>query len=214
MRLSSRIKPSHALKRGAASRRTGKARVEKILQAGREILAHEGYPSLTLRRVAVKTGISLGNLQHYFPTKKALVHGIIEHMHRYYDSQFEKLFARVADTPLDRFRAVIRYLLDDLSNPLTHGFFFQAGALGLHDEYAAECMEMSYEYERTTLAKLIAPLVPGLSKKELSMRAAAIQALVEGSTLSLKVSGRKIKPKPGLNAYLETLAMRIATGTA
>lgn len=211
MRASLKVKPSNALKKGSGSRRPGKIRIEKILQAGREILAFDGYQSLTLRHVAASCEISLGNLQHYFPTKKALVHGIIEHMHGYYDAQFEKLFSRIPDTPMDRFRAVIQYYLKDLINPLTHGFIFQAGALALKDKYAAECMEKSYEYERKILADLIAPIAPGLTARELAMRAAAIQAILEGSTFSLEIKKDRIKQKPGLNNYIEELAIQIAT---
>ena len=51
----------------------GKARVGAILAAARALFIQGGYPEMTMRQVAENVGMTLSNLQHYFPSREALL---------------------------------------------------------------------------------------------------------------------------------------------
>lgn len=46
---------------------------EQIVRAAAESLLENGYASTTVRSIAARAGVAIGNLQHYFPTKSELL---------------------------------------------------------------------------------------------------------------------------------------------
>jgi AcrR family transcriptional regulator len=66
--------------RGKESNTTTKGyeRSVAILDAARAILATEGYAGLSMRCVAQRVGVSLSNVQHYYPSRDALIEALLE----------------------------------------------------------------------------------------------------------------------------------------
>ncbi|MEM9382780.1 MAG: TetR/AcrR family transcriptional regulator [Planctomycetota bacterium] len=52
-------------------------KVSTILDSALEILRDHGDHGLSMRKVAERAGISLGHLQHYFPTKNDVLEGLV-----------------------------------------------------------------------------------------------------------------------------------------
>jgi AcrR family transcriptional regulator len=52
---------------------------DKLIQAANGIVLQDGINQLTLEAVAQKAGISKGGLLYHFPSKEALIQGMIEH---------------------------------------------------------------------------------------------------------------------------------------
>ncbi|MEN9355367.1 MAG: hypothetical protein RL318_2692 [Fibrobacterota bacterium] len=52
-----------------------------ILIAARQVISHQGVPKLTLEAVAAQAGISKGGLLYHFPTKEAMLHGLLHEHH-------------------------------------------------------------------------------------------------------------------------------------
>lgn len=52
----------------------------RILQAASEVIRQEGALALTLDAVATKAGVSKGGLLYHFPSKDALMRGLLEHL--------------------------------------------------------------------------------------------------------------------------------------
>ncbi|MEL0587400.1 MAG: TetR/AcrR family transcriptional regulator [Candidatus Thiodiazotropha sp. (ex. Lucinoma kazani)] len=50
--------------------RKGQKRIEAILDTARRVLTESGLGDFSMNKVAANSGISLGNLQYYFPKKK------------------------------------------------------------------------------------------------------------------------------------------------
>jgi AcrR family transcriptional regulator len=67
-----------------------RAMVERIVDAGRQVLLEHGYEAASTNRVAAAAGISPGSLYQYFPDKHALLAEVLE---RYTD----ELETRVSD---------------------------------------------------------------------------------------------------------------------
>ncbi|WP_264421418.1 TetR/AcrR family transcriptional regulator [Novosphingobium sp. KCTC 2891] len=52
----------------------------KLIEAGIECLLEGGYAGLTTHKVAARTGISRGAMQHHFPARTDLVGAVVEHV--------------------------------------------------------------------------------------------------------------------------------------
>ena len=205
---SAQLPPANGLRSGTATIAKGQRRVDKVLRAARKILALEGYPNFTMRNVAARSGISLGNLQYYFPTKNALLRELIEYNEKTHDVDYKAIFVK-ADNPEDCFYALVDYLLDDLEKPLVRGFLFQVWALTTHDDYVETCMEKAFAHYRSVVSRAIAGLNPRMSKVERARRAAAIQSIIEGSQLTRVKQGKRFVQRPGLRKLIRSEAFQI-----
>jgi AcrR family transcriptional regulator len=58
---------------------------ERILQAGRDVAEQSGVAAMTLDAVAEQAGVSKGGLLYHFPSKEALVSGMVEDLCRTFD---------------------------------------------------------------------------------------------------------------------------------
>ncbi|MEQ6900515.1 TetR/AcrR family transcriptional regulator [Nocardioides sp. YIM 152588] len=74
----------------ARSRQT----VERIVAAGRAVLAEQGYDAFSTNRVAAEAGVSPGSLYQYFADKDAILTVVID---RYWDEVAEQVAASLSD---------------------------------------------------------------------------------------------------------------------
>lgn len=163
--------------------RTGKGleRANAILEAAREIFAQEGYAGLSMRGIAGRLGISLSNVQHYYPSKDALLEALLLHMLDGYKLAVERIQLSMAQaTPLARFSAAIAVFVDEASDPLTVGVFIEIWALARRHPFAARVADMVQARQRKQIVHLIAGLLPQAAKAELKLRAALIILHLEG----------------------------------
>jgi AcrR family transcriptional regulator len=86
--------------------------VRAILQAASQVLVEEGYAAATTTRVAEVAGVSIGTLYQYFPSREALVAGLIDgHIAKVLDVLGDSA-TTWQDAPLETgARAIIRVLL-------------------------------------------------------------------------------------------------------
>lgn len=54
------------------------ASVAAVLEAGLALFASQGYRATTLRQIAERAGLSVGNIYHHFPNKHAIYQRLIE----------------------------------------------------------------------------------------------------------------------------------------
>lgn len=206
-----KIKLPNGLSSGTAILPKGKHRSEQILQKAQDVLVQEGYPNFTMRNIAAKAGIRMGNLQYYYQTKNDLLRAMFQHAIEAHSGRFMKLDSLPGIEPQNLFAKVIDYLLADLKKPHVRGLFLQIWALSMHDNYAEHCLEEIYEHYRNALSGIITRINPDLSMHECNDRAAAIQALIEGSQMSLTLIDSRLVQKRGLNKVIKERAYRIAT---
>lgn len=103
--------------------------VDRILDAGQEMLIAHGYDGASTNRIAAAAGISPGSLYQYFPNKDAIAAAVID---RYSDQLSERVAARVSERlsqpAPDYVRESIAALLD---------------ALDVHPEFLRAVMEQT-----------------------------------------------------------------------
>lgn len=81
-----------------------------ILETTLRALARIGWNATTTSVVAVESGVSRGAIQHHFPTKEALMRGVLEYM---YESRNTSEFSITAEVPadVDRFEYIAEQVL-------------------------------------------------------------------------------------------------------
>src|SRR6516165_7192502 len=64
--------------RKLASQERSRLTVEALIEATARILTKDGYDRASTNRIAEAAGVSIGSLYQYFPSKEALVAGVID----------------------------------------------------------------------------------------------------------------------------------------
>lgn len=168
----------------SATTEKGLGRAQDILECARAVLAAEGYAGLSMRRVATQAGISLSNVQHYYPNKDLLLEALLMYTMDGFQARIDAISAAMAEAaPLDRFLSTIDMFLEGLTDPVTHALFFEIWALASRNEFASKLMDRMLARERKTILNLIRGLNPALDEAQLMQRAVLIVAQVEGLML-------------------------------
>jgi AcrR family transcriptional regulator len=160
----------------------GRTRAADILDAGVSVLIEHGYHNLSLRRVADEAGLRLGNLQHYFPSKDALVQAMLDRVIEAYLARF----VRIQESGLDpeaEFRQIIDMVFRDLNTRRTTVFFPELWSLANHDTVVAGHMERMYARYRDVLGASIARINPALDEAQVRTLALFVSASIEGHTV-------------------------------
>lgn len=167
---------------GATSSK-GRQRVSDILHAARDIFVEEGAAKLTMRKIAARCGITVGNVSYYFPNKQALLHDLLDAVIEGYEADWAELIDDPSLTPEQQFISVVRFTMDDLTTRDTTFFFPELWVLANHDAVAADGMESIYARERAVFVKLIGQINPALMDEEREILALYISSAIEGMTV-------------------------------
>ena len=163
----------------------GKARAEEIKTLAKEILAFEGYSNFTLRNISSRLSISMGNLNYYFAKKNDLLYELLKDARADYEANTEAIFDQVKLNPTEQFEQFIGYLIDDLQDSVTRGFFLQVWAIATHDQEVEEYRKDFYDYGLNRISSLIHTMTAGVREEAVHARATLIIAAIEGSMLLL-----------------------------
>ena len=178
------IRQRKALNRsGTATQEKGISRLISILDAAREVFIESGYAALTMRKVAARAGISIGNLNYYYRTKEDLLRDLLEYVINHYLEEFDRRRQIAGHSPEKQLQAVLTFWIEDLSTPETTVFFPELWALGNHDPHIAELVDDLYAKARLPLNELIPQINPTLTKKEAEQIALYMCAAMEGLTV-------------------------------
>lgn len=161
----------------------GRRRVSEILHAARDIVVGESAAKLTMRKVAARCGITVGNVSYYFPNKQALLNDLCDAVVQGYADDWNEIMADPDLTPEEQLMAVTRHIMLDLNTRDTTHFFPELWVLANHDPVAADSMEYIYAIERAVFVKLIGQINPGLSGEEREVVALYISSAIEGMTM-------------------------------
>ncbi|MAB14944.1 TetR/AcrR family transcriptional regulator [Parvibaculum sp.] len=195
------------------ARNRGRERMESVLLEAERMMIEEGYSGLTMRRLAERCGIALGNLQYYFPSKSALVAALADHICARHRQASETWPAQDA-APEAAFEALIRYVLDDIRKPEGSILYWEFWALAAHDDHAKTAMAELYQTELDLLSEAIARLTPALPETQIRHRAEIIVGMLEGSGLMIG-PGRPHAETPGpLMEEIIAAALAVATRPA
>ena len=184
-----RSRKSKAAKRSAPLRKPTR---EAILDYSAQVFLEVGYAVFSLRRVASACGMSLGNLQYYFPTYDDLLGATVKKLN---DAVLDGMRASLeipTVEPGDSLRNVLLYLLDNVRVSANVKSTFEGWAVAQRNAGAQKIMRVGYAVYREIFVQAIQPLNPALHREELLARAMLIGAQVDGLLLNTFDRGKEI----------------------
>ncbi len=172
-------RPTTSLTEGKSAK-TG-ATLINIISAAREIFVNEGHASLSLRKVARKADIAVGNLTYHFPTKHILLDAMLREALAEYAEDHLAQFEADRDSPLDILLNVVTYYARNAWE--SHRFFYQMWGYAGSDETAMETVRNLYRPIGRFIYYLIREANPELSDHEIRRATLQLFSLEEGYKL-------------------------------
>lgn len=153
-------------------------RKQEILTLAVEIIASEGYASLTMRALARASGIKLGALQYHFPTFEDMLRALVGHISDTYNRSFAALLER--DKP-SSIRDIVMYILDDEAGDALGADYLwpQLWAMQQVEPLVSDLMEELYSNYYAVLTAALKR--DGCAAPE--AEALALMSLLEGTTI-------------------------------
>lgn len=159
----------------------GERRIKIILEAAEQLLIDSGYHNFSMRKVATKAGVSVGNLQYYFPTKDSLLEALLDHVIQNYLDIFQHI--RDSLSPKEQFVEIISSVVKDLKTKHTTVFFPELWSMANHDKQISKIMDKMYGRYRAMVAEIIKDINPSLTDIQTHRLSLFITASIEGHTI-------------------------------
>lgn len=190
------------------TRRTkGETRRAEILDAAEQQLIRQGAEGLGLRSVARAIGISVGNLQYYFPTRADLLDALFERHTEEFSEELAALQAGATE-PHAKFELLVDYWLG-VQHTRGQSLFWHLWAISAHDASARKLMTRVYAVLQDQICEWLAEIHPRMDRDDATARAAAIASIIEGSGLFVGYGRRPGKRFGGLQAEVRRVAIDI-----
>lgn len=163
----------------------GQKRIASILSTAGKVLAEHGPEDFSVNRVAAEAGISLGNLQYYFPKKKDLMYALLNNMFQPWIAQLEQAVTEQADAECDK--QLLRHMLElaFVSNTSDENcaVVWVCTAMALYDDEVLAMLDEWYVLFRHLVAKGLERSNPKLSKQRRESISLFIVATIEGHAM-------------------------------
>lgn len=148
-----------------------------------EVIATEGTAGLTVRRVATSAGVAIGTVQHYFPTKSAMLLAAMDVIGEAATQTYEGV-ANASD-PEAELLALVRLLIPgDSSSRVARVWLAFAAHAVVDAEVGARYQELWASTHRG-LAVRLAAAAPSAETKAVSAAATEVLALADGLAVSV-----------------------------
>jgi AcrR family transcriptional regulator len=161
----------------------GAETVDLILKAALDVLIDEGASAFTLRRIAARCDMKVGNLSYHFARKEMLINLMLDDLLDYYERLLDELIRRPGLDPETQFCTMVEICLDDIGSKRTTHLFTELWALSNHNEFVADRVAAFYRSVHGQWAAAIRPLNPRLSAQQADSVARFISASLEGTTI-------------------------------
>lgn len=160
----------------------GSETVDQILKAALDVLIDEGANAFTLRRIAARCDMKVGNVSYHFPRKEMLIQVMLDEMLESYDKLLEEMVRKPGLTAEERLKLVIILCLEDIQTKRTTHLFTELWALANQSEFVADRVRLFYRKAQEVIGEYVAQINPALTPDEVHSVALFISASMEGST--------------------------------
>lgn len=173
------VRPTVTL--SAARSAKGARTLRDILQAANAVFVRDGHAGLSLRKVADETGVAVGNISYYFPSKRALLEAMLkEALADYVEAHLEQ-FEADRDSPLDILLNVVVFYVSN--GRQSHRLFYQIWGYAGSDATALELIRDLYRPIGRFVHLLVRAANPALDDRRARQVVLQIFSLEEGLKL-------------------------------
>ncbi len=159
----------------------GKNTASEILSSAIKVFIAEGYAGFSLRKVAAAAEVKLSNLQHYFPSKDALLEAMMMVEIEAYLASFEEI--RSHGSAEQQLAELVDMVVEDLKTKKTTIFFPELWSLSNHHQAMTKHMDAMYRRYRLVVKEIIRAINPALNDRQVKHLALFITASLEGHTV-------------------------------
>ena len=170
-----------------------------IVKVAKKLLLEEGSLEFSLRAVAARAGVSISNLQYYFPTRLAVVRAIMAPIIDNYLDDLQRALAS-SDSPRAAIDALLQRALFDARDSKNVALWWHFVSLASTDEECARLLDEWYEAITHGIAQLARAVNPKLKPAESLHVATLLIAMADGLALQLGTTPRKREDTRGLDA--------------
>ena len=193
----------------------GERRKQQVLTLARRQLIELGIDKLTLRSLADELGMTLGNLQYYFPSRDDLLEAVLRAEVATDLSAFRTAIGTgIADTGASEAADELRNAVTSLAHrwyALNGSVYLPVAVRALHDDRSASVIREIWEQFYAEFTSLVRRVDPEAGRTEARCRAMLIVTLLDGSSIqSYATSGRL--SRRAMAPELASAAVRIARG--
>jgi AcrR family transcriptional regulator len=122
-----------------------------LIQAAFNQIAQHGFEGLRTRDVASEVGVNIATLHYYFPTKEALIRGVLDSVMERFRSTLEP-HGSPADQLRNHLRAVRKLMTDESQVASVMG---ELALRSTRDKSIASIMDKTYDVWQTTMRGLL-----------------------------------------------------------
>jgi AcrR family transcriptional regulator len=199
------------MKKPARASAVTEQRREELARAAFNQIAEFGFEGLRTRDVANEVGVNIATLHYYFPTKEALIQGVLDQAMAKFRSTLEP-HGSPSDQLRNHLRAVRKLMTDEPEVATVMG---ELALRSTRDKAIASIMEKMYEYWHTTMRGLLRRAVrEGGARPELDSDAVAsliITTLTATTLPSLRSSNRSDRAFRQLEKWLGLASRRASS---
>lgn len=182
-----------------------------IIGVAKQLLLEGGSLEFTLREVALRAGISISNLQYYFPTRLSVLRAVMEPVVHAYLSKLRQ--ALDADGPASvMIEALIQHGFNDAKNAERTALWWHFVSLAAIDPECSQLLDEWYEEVTSGIANFIRLADPECKPADSMHRATLIVAMVDGLGYQLGAGRRRRGYTRGLEAKFHAAVVCIMLG--
>lgn len=165
---------------------------DRLLACVLDLLVADGYEGISIRRVAAAAGVSIGAVQHHFPTKDALLAAAMDRVSRQFQERLDRRIAPGAG-PAEVLRAVADELVStgEERRPASVIWLVRMARAAVH-EPTAEVHRREWQQVEDLLAQLIAAVRPDLAEQAVRDEATVLLALLDGLAGAVAVEPARV----------------------
>jgi AcrR family transcriptional regulator len=168
-------------------------RREELIQAAFNQIAEHGFEGLRTRDVASEVGVNIATLHYYFPTKEALIGGVLDHAMERFRSTLAP-HGSPSDQLRNHLRAVRKLMTDE---PELADVMGELALRSTRDKSIAAMLDKMVDYWQTTIRGLLRRAVrDGGAPRELDSDAVA--ALIIATLTAMTLPHLRGKNRSGL----------------
>lgn len=182
-----------------------------IVRVARKLLLEGGALEFSLRAVALRAGISVSNLQYYFPSRPAVLRAVMEpEMRMYLDALKHALES--SESPIEAHEAILKRAISDARNTKYVALWRHFLSFASTDPECAKLIDGWYDTLTQELARLIRAINPKYEVAESLHIALLLTAMADGLTLQLGTMGGKHRYLDGLEERFLAFANAVVLG--
>jgi len=182
-------------------RATPAVRREALVDATLRCLKKYGHAGVSVRRISAAAGVSIGLINHHFPSKSGLVAVTYETLALSLQDSIRSQAENRAVSPRDRLSGFFRAsFAPEILDPQLFNVWLVFWSMVKHSPEIREVHDRTYGKYRSILESLLGQLVHSGAAAPLKLRPAAIglAALLDGLWVELSLSPTTFRPREAI----------------